>query len=178
MASRRRAVNHERSNAVSISEDLVIIWPELYGRCPEKGKPIRYKIMPSGCWECTSHRRDKDGYTQIRRNGQSKRLHRLVYEIKISQINDDEVVLHSCDNPACFNPDHLSKGSNFDNQMDKVYKGRQAKGVINGRAKLTDEIVRLIRSDNRSGKVVGKEFGVSDAVVYLIKHRRIWKHVD
>lgn len=61
---------------------------------------------------------DKDGYGKA----VSTRAHRLSYEIFKGQIPDDTFVCHSCDVPACCNPEHLWLGSNSSNQLDSVIK--------------------------------------------------------
>lgn len=38
-------------------------------------------------------------------------------------------VMHSCDNPSCCNPKHLSLGTTKQNQEDSISKGRNAKGL-------------------------------------------------
>ena len=38
-------------------------------------------------------------------------------------------VMHSCDNPRCCNPRHLSLGTTKENQLDSKEKGRNAKGL-------------------------------------------------
>lgn len=38
-----------------------------------------------------------------------------------------QVVMHSCDNPACCNPRHLSVGSQSENMQDCSYKGRMGR---------------------------------------------------
>lgn len=72
--------------------------------------------------------RHGDGYGVLRHKGRMERAHRLAYCMKkgvdIKEIKG-LVVLHSCDNAGCVNPDHLSIGTQADNIADMVSKGRQ-----------------------------------------------------
>ena len=52
-----------------------------------------------------------------------------------------------------------------------------ARGEDNAAAKLTAEQVRAIRRDTRSCKVVGAEYGLSQAQVSRIRRRVHWKDV-
>lgn len=61
-------------------------------------------------------------------------IHRIAYQIFYNDdLTSDNIICHKCDNPKCFNPLHLFKGTHADNVADKVRKGRQAKGERNGR---------------------------------------------
>jgi hypothetical protein len=55
------------------------------------------------------------------------------------------ILLHSCDNPRCVNPHHLSEGTHADNMADCIAKGRNAKGSDFPHARLTEEQVKEIR---------------------------------
>lgn len=107
--------------------------------------------------------------------------HRYALERKVGGLLPDGMVaMHSCDNPACVNPEHLSLGTNRDNAMDAKAKGRLAFGERNGGGrKLTEEQVRGIRA--RSGKTSGPQeaakHGVSRYVVNAIRRNQIWRHV-
>lgn len=91
-------------------------------------KPIEYSISEKGCWECVSHAKDRAGYPVVTRNGKFHRMSRYIYECEKGEIPDGMIILHSCDNPECINPAHLSAGTPADNSNDMVKKGRQAKG--------------------------------------------------
>lgn len=57
-------------------------------------------------------------------NKKAKRAHRIAYELFIGKIPGGLFVCHSCDNPICTNPKHLWTGTNTQNVMDSIKKGR------------------------------------------------------
>ena len=62
--------------------------------------------------------------------------------------------------------------------MDAARKGRLLrKGEHNGRAVLTDKIVRAIKLDNRHREIVAAKFGVSGSTVNDIRYGRTWTHI-
>lgn len=143
-------------------------------------KPIEYVVTDSGCWECTSHAKDKCGYTQLRKTVGSKgttvKLHRLVYEIEVEPIKEGNVVRHKCDNPSCFNPAHLEQGTQLDNARDMVDRGRRhdSSGSKNSRSKLSDrdvyEIKHLLKYSIYTVPYIANLYGVHKTQIYKIRN--------
>ena len=52
------------------------------------------------------------------------------------------------------------------------------RGIGHGRARLNDDAVRAIRSDNRSQRAIAKYHGVSQRTIWMIKANMIWSHVE
>jgi hypothetical protein len=117
------------------------------------------------------------GYGEFKLRGASTYAHRVAAAAAGINLKPDQVVMHTCDNPACCNPTHLVVGDHAMNVADRVAKGRSAKGSSNGRAKLTESQVQAIRSDDRPAAEVAKQYSVSPATISLIRRRRIWAHV-
>jgi predicted XRE-type DNA-binding protein len=86
--------------------------------------------------------------------------------------------MHSCDNPACVNINHLSKGTHADNVADKVAKGRGISGQRHYKAKLTDDQIREIRASDMNQYELAKLYGVSQPTVSEIQNRKVWAHIQ
>lgn len=81
----------------------------------------------SGCWPWPLYKNEK-GYGVICFDGNKYSVHRLSFQVFKGIIPDGFVVMHECDNPACFNPDHLFLGTQQENMDDMVRKGRSRSG--------------------------------------------------
>jgi hypothetical protein len=98
-------------------------------------------------------------------------------------------ILHSCDNPSCCNPEHLSVGTPKDNTQDMMNKGRyklpinafkkgHGAGESNIKSKLTKEDVEFIRAyptHYGSQMELVLRFGVTRDTIYKIISGQIWK---
>ncbi len=76
--------------------------------------------------ECVDHGQagTKQGYGKTCFRQRQMGLHRAVYWHYSGNDPEGKVVMHSCDNPRCINPKHLTLGTQSDNILDCVSKGR------------------------------------------------------
>ena len=145
-----------------------------------KCKPFEFYINEDGCFICTSHAMDLDGYPLVKRNQKMNRVSRYIYEECFGPISEGFVIRHKCDNRHCINPEHLEEGTHKQNSLDMVKRNRQAKGSKNGSAKLTESDVKEIRHLKEKGlrlTDLSNKFGVSVTNVCDIVNKRSWKHV-
>lgn len=149
-------------------------------------------IADSGCWEYTGALNNK-GYGTIKRYPEESRkrrtysVHRYVYQHVVGGIPEGMFVLHKCDNPKCFNPDHLFTGTHQENMDDAKHKGRMAgwRGLRDVKrtdshpmAKLTIDDAKVIRhlyfAERRNQREIAKYFGVVQQQVSRIVNGQHW----
>ncbi len=133
-------------------------------------------ITESGCWIWMGSSLQKDGYGMWKW-GKHWMAHRVAYIAAYGPIPDDLYVCHTCDVPACVNPDHLWLGTNDDNMADMVSKGRQSRGSEHYSAKLTEDIVRYIRNQNMRPTDVARQYGVSKVAASKALRKKTWRHI-
>jgi hypothetical protein len=105
-----------------------------------------YVVNPTTqCWEWVKwfHRK---GYAYIQTHDQKKvKASRFAYEYFVGTLEDSDMVLHSCDNPKCVNPDHFFKGDAVMNMLDCMAKGRATQHLDAFKSKLSDANTLNIR---------------------------------
>lgn len=123
---------------------------------------------PDECWPWTAAR-DKDGYGTLQVGHRPHRAHRIAYESATgTPIPPGMIVLHTCDNPPCQNPQHLRLGTHADNVHDMWAKGRgRAGGSLLGdlRRRLTSEQVAEMRASYTGAfgekAALARQYGIS-----------------
>jgi hypothetical protein len=127
----------------------------------------------SGCW-LWGGARQSDGYGSIW-NGQTVALvHRVAAEIWLGGIPKGVSVCHKCDNPPCFNPEHLFTGTHLENHLDRARKRRIQ------HAKLTpDQVVaaRLLRRQGMYIRDIATQFGVTYTPMHDLLHGKTYRWV-
>ena len=133
------------------------------------------------CWEYKEYR-NEDGYGVMSYVGKSNILaHRVAYMFKTGTIPEGLRVLHSCDNPPCCNPNHLSVGTQADNVKDMHDKGRanKCKGEQSVKSKLKNEDVLYIRRvfNGTNRKELAEMFNINTNNIMWIVQGKTWKHL-
>jgi hypothetical protein len=140
------------------------------------------KRGPNECWLWTAAV-NEHGYGVMRPQGKSGgptiKAHRVSLMLAGVDI-EGQFVLHSCDNPPCVNPAHLSAGTQKQNVADMVNRQRQPRGSRNGFSKLTERQVAEIRRRAAKGerrRSLADEFEVSETTIYRLANGVGWRHV-
>lgn len=100
------------------------------------------------------------------------------------------VVMHSCDNKACINPDHLSWGTQSKNLKDAFARGHVRPPQVDyikhlrqgthhaAKLRLVDiEVIRSRLACQEKLADIAKDFGVSFQQISKIKHGQRWRHL-
>lgn len=141
------------------------------------------KKSDNECWLWKGGKKPK-GYGSIGLTKSTKTItsHRLSFMIHNKrEIAPNTMILHSCDNPSCVNPNHLREGTAQDNTNDAKERGRitlgRKKGEEHQNSVLTVEQVLEIYHTSLSHKKAAAQYKVSARLVFNIKHGLAWKHV-
>lgn len=92
--------------------------------CSLRCKLLNEKLVDqNGCWISPSI--GSRGYGQLSFRGmRNVSSHRVSFNTFNGEIPSKTYVCHKCDNPRCYNPQHLFLGSAQDNIQDGIKKGR------------------------------------------------------
>lgn len=138
---------------------------------------IDFEVNENGCFICTTHKSGKRGYPRMH----EKLVFRHVYEQMFEPLEEGDLIRHLCDNKLCINPEHLRKGTQFENVQDAIRNGKMPKGSKIGTS-IYDELqiygvkVLIERTDLTNAEI---EYitNVSKDTVYEVRRGNQWKHV-
>lgn len=107
------------------------------------------------------------GYGVLSINKRNYYVHRLSYRMFKGRVPNNMFVCHHCDNPSCYNPEHLFLGTPKDNVTDMIKKGRARsvpKGEYKGKRSYTKEQyaeMRRMKNIGLSIKDIRQTFNIS-----------------
>lgn len=133
------------------------------------------------CWFWTRYKNPWNGYGQVffkdGKKTYSAKAHRLSYRIHHGPIPDGACVLHTCDNPCCYNPQHLKIGTHAENMHDRVVRNRHFSRERHPNSKITMEMASEIKtrsSNGESAAAIGASLGIHETAVRRVKNNRHW----
>jgi len=130
------------------------------------------------CWPWLKHVDKTTGYGRLMYQGKTWKPHRLAHYLTNGVLTSPNLhMMHLCNNPICCNPKHLRPGTTKENIQMASRDGLMRMGERHPRAKLTDEIVRAIRSSAERPREIRKRFDVTYSQISTIRAFRCWKHV-
>ena len=99
-----------------------------HGHCKRDPEELFWSHVAKsdGCWLWTAGL--NRGYGAFAVHRKDIGAHRYSWMLENGPIPDGLFVLHRCDNPPCVRPDHLFIGTQLDNMLDKMSKGRGYEG--------------------------------------------------
>jgi hypothetical protein len=185
--SRELCGGHYRQQKVG--EELRPLQQQFHGLSEEDRFMKWVAKQPNGCWHWLGSIMKKKDKTQLEWHGQWRNsagqielVHRAAWRMFKGDFPKKAFVLHHCDNPKCVNIDHLYLGTQQQNMVDMWARKRSRPGVSlgekHGMSKLTEELVREIRSSSETGVEIARRLDISTTNVYDVRNRKIWKHVD
>lgn len=134
----------------------------------------KFVIRENGCWKWLGTKKTKLPYGCITFRGKQLMAHRVSYQLFKEPIHSGLLVLHSCDNPECTNPDHLFLGTYLDNKRDQIKKGRSSVEKLNPEKVL--DIKKKLK-DGMLHKDISKLYEISRSTIWKIQTNKLWKDI-
>jgi len=127
----------------------------------------QYDVNENGCWVWRG--RTNGGYGRVAWKNKEQMIHRVYWLLSGRTIPDNLGLLHGygC-SKACYNPDHLHPGDQYENALDTHRDGTMP-------CKLTPEQVLEIRArTDKNQRELGEEYGVSRGTISDVLRGKRW----
>ena len=143
-------------------------------------------VSEKGCWEWQKSK-DKRGYGLFKHRfsgGVWMYTHRAMFEAHNGTIPEGMILMHSCDNPCCCNPEHLTVGTQKENIQDMLEKGRQNSKLTRDQVYTLKTEIKFMGNQGATKDIwelwyhaKAEELGVSPGTIALIHKGKTWQHV-
>lgn len=141
--------------------------------------------LPYKCWRWIGAK-NLQGYGKFSLNRTTYQAHRVSYYFNTGKDPKGLCILHSCDNPICVNPLHLTAGTQIENLADMRARGRghtpvAASGEKQHLSKLKAKDIPEIRLQYRDGStysVIAEKYKVTFATIAKVVTKQTWRHIE
>lgn len=138
------------------------------------------KDETTGCWVWQGKKRWRTKYGTFYNGEKQVSAHRWSYATFKGPIPEGKDICHTCDNPACVNPEHLWAGTERENMHDMMAKGRSVfgRGGMPRKLKETDipKIFKL-KAEGWTQRAIAKKFGVAQPIISGVLKGTRWSQV-
>ena len=148
---------------------------------------IRARCTEVGdCWEwgmCFT----ANGHPTVRHAGKTTLVRRLVHQLAGKEIGHGKIVIASCENSRCVNPDH-TRAVTLQAHMKRMGAlgklsdlARIAKIAATTRAKygkITMDDARAIRESSATHEQTAQQYGINPSKVAAIRQHRCWRELS
>lgn len=154
-------------------------------RAPRTRRPLMDRFWalvdvrgPDECWPWTGGLSKPGGYGAFHPDeGRTIGAHRYSLGLALGRpVATGMEAMHSCDNPPCVNPAHLSEGTSSANHLEAFVRGRTNPPRSRLDVGQVVAIVAMLQSGTRTA-TVAQAFSVSRGTVNDIRFGRSWGHV-
>ena len=157
----------------------------VYNRCMSKDMSYEERFFQKvnktdSCWLWTGSLNSR-GYGCLAVNRKTVSAHRYSYAIHKGEIPEGLIICHSCDVPACVNPDHLWAGTFADNMKDMVDKdrhGETSRKQTHCRKGHSFEEFEPLVYIKKQGRQIGKEYRICKECKRINDSKRKGKNLE
>lgn len=128
-------------------------------------------VCDNGCWEWQGNK-TRNGYGRIHYEGRKQFVHRIMTPGKPTE--EEPYSLHSCDNPACCRPEHLSWGNNSRNTKEK----RDRLGTHASQKITREDAYKIKFLEKGLQREIADRYGISQMQVSLIRAGGTWRDLE
>lgn len=138
---------------------------------------LGHQKKENGCWEWIKGKvgKKKQQYGGIWIAKKHRKASHISYELYKGEITSGMMVLHTCDNSVCVNPDHLYLGTHQQNMNDMNQRGRGNAGKIRFRKYDKEICVKAVelRKDGKLFREIADILNIREsACKYICKHEK------
>jgi hypothetical protein len=143
-----------------------------------KGKGVNW--VPEGPWRRMRQTPHRDNHLHVFIRGRNRQVHHLVLEAFVGPCPPGMESRHLNGNPADNRLANLAWGTHKENIADAIERGTRPRGRRPVRAKVTENLVRVIRIARNEGwsqVKIAKRLNVAWITVHRILKDEAWRHV-